>query len=146
MHCLSCIRQDILLEIEFQVSWTYLWSIDLLCSFSGQITEEESIFTYEDDESFATFAMPNHMPVFLDELLANLTEAQRDEVVEACGEDPSCQFDLLETSNPALAQNSLEVNMENLETQAIASKNLILLCLKSSSPYFHASWTKLFWS
>ena len=101
-----------------------------MCSISGQITEDESIFTYEEGESVATFAVPDHMPVFLDELLANLTEAQRADVVEACGEDRSCQFDLLETNNPALAQNSLEVNMENLETQAIAGENQFLPSLK----------------
>ena len=107
-----------------------------MCSISGQITEEESIFTYEEGESSATFAMPNHTTIFLDEVIANLTEAQREEVVQACGEDLSCQFDLLETNNPALAQNSLEVNMENLETQAIVGKSQIPPCLTNSSPLF----------
>ena len=95
----------------------------LLCSALGQITPDESIFTYEMGESTETFAMPDHVPVFLDELLADLNEVQRAEVEEACGQDASCAFDLLETNNPALAQNSLETNTENLETQAVASEN-----------------------
>ena len=82
--------------------------------------------------------MPDRMTVFLDELLAGLDDAQRAEVEQACGQDPSCAFDLLETNNPALAQNSLETNMENLENQAIASENQILSC-PNNALYFFSS-------
>ena len=83
------------------------------------------------------FAMPDHTPVFLDELLESLDDTRRMEIEQACGQDASCAFDLIETNNPALAQNSLDTNMENLETQAVASKHQTAVILNCFIASFH---------
>ena len=82
--------------------------------------QNESLFTYENGSSTETFSFPNHEPVFLDELLSNLTAEQLVTAQQTCGNDQSCLFDLLETQNQALAANSLETNQENIEEQAVS--------------------------
>lgn len=82
--------------------------------------KNESLFTYENGSSTETFSFPDHEPVFLDELLSSLTAEELATAEQTCGEDKSCLFDLLETKNLALAENSLETNQENMEEQMVA--------------------------
>ena len=87
---------------------------------TGQLMQNESLFNYEDGASTATFSFPSHEPVFLDELLSNLTAEQLSTAQQICGDDQSCLFDLLETQNQALAANSLETNQENIDEQVVS--------------------------
>ena len=87
---------------------------------TGQLMQNESLFNYEDGASTETFSFPSHEPIFLDELLSNLTTEQLSTAQQTCGDDQSCLFDLLETQNQALAANSLETNQENIEEQVVS--------------------------
>ena len=81
----------------------------LLCS--GQITQEESLFHYEDGENVTTFSDPNHSPDFLDEI----DNETLSEGIEICGGDENieCLFDFIQTRNEALAQSTANTNNEN---------------------------------
>ena len=93
---------------------------------AGQLMQNESLFNYEDGASTATFSFPDHEPVFLDELLSNLTAEQLSTAQQTCGDDQSCLFDLLETQNQALATNSLETNQENIDEQVVSGRHIYI--------------------
>ena len=93
--------------------------VTLYCS-AGQLTQDESLFSYENGTSAETFSSPAHEPVFLDELLSSLTDEQLRSAQQTCGDDQFCLFDLLETKNQALAENSLQTNLQNTEEKVVA--------------------------
>ena len=88
--------------------------------FTGQITEDESLFYYSKGMGVANFSVPDHKPQFLDEL-DNVT---RKEAENVCGgpQNIQCIFDYSQTGNRELAQNTQRTMEENEENLKIASK------------------------
>ncbi len=84
---------------------------------TGQITQEESFFTYSEDLSSTNFSVPDHEPVFLDEL----GEIPQD-VVYACGDNVECRYDATQTGNLDIGLDTLTTNEANIEDQNVASK------------------------
>ena len=79
--------------------------------FSGQITQDQSLFYYEDGQDVSTFSDPNHIPVFLDEIDNDTLS----EAIDICGGDENieCLFDFSQTGNEALAQSTASTNNQN---------------------------------
>ena len=89
-------------------------------SFTGQITEEESLFYYPDGQSFANFSVPDHQPQFLDEL-DNVTRQKAETVCRGL-QNIQCIFDYSQTQNKELAQNTQRTLDENEANQRIAGE------------------------
>ena len=87
---------------------------------TGQLTKDESLFYYPKGECVANFSVPDHKPLFLDEL-DNVTRKKAEDV---CGgqQNIQCIFDYSQTGNRELAQNTQRTLEENEENQKIASK------------------------
>ena len=85
---------------------------------SGEIIPDESLFTYPDDSGPANFSHPYHMPVFLDDIVANADP----EVLAACGDNVECIFDFDQTGNEEIGMETLNTNMENEDDQMQACK------------------------
>ena len=84
--------------------------------YSGQITQEESIFIYEAAESVITFSDPDHTPPFLDELLASLKSDSM--LTSVCGDNVECLFDFDQTGDPEVGMAAIAVeNQERTEIQ-----------------------------
>ena len=81
-----------------------------IISSSGQITETESIFTYDADESVRSFSDPNHMPPFLDELLASLMNDST--LTNVCGDNMECLFDFGQTGDVEVGMAAMAVEKE----------------------------------
>ena len=62
------------------------------------------------------FSDPNHVPLFLDQILANAT----DEIVSLCGNNAECIFDATETGDMNIGLETLETNQNNNNDQMIA--------------------------
>ena len=86
----------------------------LVCTWyvytSGQITSEESIFTYEPGEDAANFSVPNHIPPFLDEVMLNLTGNLT--LTNVCGNNVECLFDLDQTGDVEVGMAAIEIENE----------------------------------
>ena len=76
----------------------------------GQITEEESIFTYEAGKSVDTFSNPDHTPPFLDELLTSLMS--NSSLTAVCGDNIECLFDFDQTGDVEVGMAALTVANE----------------------------------
>ena len=76
----------------------------------GQVTEEESIFTYETGKSVGTFSNPDHTPPFLDELLANLMSNST--LTAVCVDNVECLFDFDQTGNVEVGMAAIAVTNE----------------------------------
>jgi len=86
----------------------------LVCTWyvytSGQITSEESIFTYEPGEDAANFSVPNHIPPFLDEVMLNLTGNLT--LTNVCGNNVECLFDFDQTGDVEVGMAAIEIENE----------------------------------
>ena len=85
--------------------------------FSGQVTQEQSLFYYEDGQDVTTFSVPNHKPDFLDEI----DNETLSEGIVICGGDENieCLFDFFQTKNEALARSTARTNNENNENEQV---------------------------
>ena len=69
-----------------------------MTSSTGQIKQDESLFTYKDGESTATFSNASFTPMFADEIKwpnADLEE----EAKKKCGDNAECLFDTASTGD-----------------------------------------------
>ena len=78
----------------------------------GQVTSEESIFTYEPDESVVTFSYPNHIPPFLDEILYNLMGNST--LTDVCGDNVECLFDFDQTGDIEVGMAAMTIENETV--------------------------------
>ena len=85
--------------------------------FIGQVTEKESLFDYENGQSYLNFTNPDHEPLYLDEI-DNETIAN---AAAVCGsiDNIECIFDFVATGDMSLATSTLQINNENNEDQLI---------------------------
>ena len=88
--------------------------------FPGQITLNESIFTYEAGEGVETFSDPNHAPPFLDEILSNLMGNST--LTAVCGDNVDCLFDFAQTGNLEVAMAAMIVENETVTEMQEACK------------------------
>ena len=92
--------------------------------FTGQITQDESIFTYAAGESVATFSDPDHVPPFLDEIQSSLEGNST--LVEVCGNNPLCLFDAQQTGD-------VNAGMATMQFQGDAISQSMTLGMYSST-------------
>ena len=64
----------------------------------GRITSAESIFHYIDGTTYQTHARVDFRPIFLSQVLSNMTTAERTMVNDKCGGNAECIFDYAVTS------------------------------------------------
>lgn len=77
----------------------------------GQITDEESLFTYGQGQSVATFANASFEPMFVDQIQW-ADNATRDAAFLACDDDVTCLFDAASTSDVSIGTNSKDINVQ----------------------------------
>ena len=82
----------------------------LVATLSGQISQNESIFTYEMGEGVDIFSDPNHLPPFLDEILSNLVENST--LTDVCGTNAECLFDFAQTGEVDVGMAAIAVENE----------------------------------
>lgn len=68
--------------------------------------------------SAANYSVPDHEPVYLDEL-GDIDQA----VLDACGDNAECIFDATQTGNLDIGLETLTTNMGNIDDQNQASKS-----------------------
>lgn len=85
--------------------------IFLFLLYLGQITAEESLFTYGPNESVATFANASFEPMFV-ENIQWADNATRDAASLACDDDVACLFDAASTNDVSIGTNSKDVNVQ----------------------------------
>ena len=79
--------------------------------FLGQITANESLFTYGPNESVDTFANASFVPMFVENIkwADNATKLAAE---QACGDDAVCLFDAASTNDVSIGTNSKDVNVK----------------------------------
>ena len=77
-----------------------------LLLFSGQLTEEESLFNYAAIDNGATYESfnGNFTPTFFDDVIANLQPT--DPASETCGNSQPCKIDYITTQDQSLAEDT----------------------------------------
>ena len=86
----------------------------------GQITSEESIFTYGPNENVTTFSDPSHAPPFLDEILSDLMENST--LTDVCGSNVECLFDFDQTGDVEVGMAAMTVENETATEMQEACK------------------------
>ena len=86
---------------------------------TDQISSNESLFTYLNGYSAANYSHPTYMPAFLEDVLANASNA----IKMACSYDPSCIFDYSQTGSMAIGLGTLNTNKQNNIYNMIACKH-----------------------
>lgn len=77
----------------------------------GQITADESLFTYKQNESVDTYKNTSYTPLFADEIIRqfqNSTIYQK--ALAVCGSNLVCLYDALATNNTAIGEASLKTS------------------------------------
>ena len=86
----------------------------------GQVTQNESIFTYEYGENVDTFSIPDHTPPFLDEILSDLTGNST--LTDVCGNNVECLFDFSQTGDMEVGMAAIAVENETATESQEACK------------------------
>ena len=110
VHVCACVCACLHVHVHVAFDGPF-WTSLQFCSHhhTGQISQNESLFTYADGQNVTTFANPNHVPVFLDEVLANASS----EIVQFCNNDPMCIFDYDQTGDANVGMATLVTNEGN---------------------------------
>ena len=77
--------------------------------FKGVTTAAESLFTYEQGKSHATYHHPNYQPIFADsqQLVFSNKSLERD-AKDVCGDNLQCMFDIYTTKKVTIGRASKE--------------------------------------
>ena len=103
-------------------------SLNCLCLlFLGQITDQESLFTYGPGENVSTFANATFEPMFVEDInwADNETEAQ---AKEQCKGDVECLFDAASTNDVSIGVASREINIKVEKENNQLSKMFLNFC------------------
>ena len=65
--------------------------------YPGRIQKIDSLFYYAPGENYLTYARTNFRPLFLSDVLANMTDAQKILANQKCGDNKECIFDFAVT-------------------------------------------------
>ena len=88
------------------------------CVPTGEISAQDSFFTYPEGMSAADYSFPNHEPIFADEAADSVPQ----DVLDACGDNQECIFDAIQTGNLEIGMETLTTNNGNIDDQNQASK------------------------
>ena len=89
---------------------------------TGQITQDESLFTYKDGESTATFSNASFTPMFADEI--EWPNAQlENEAKEKCGVNLECLFDTASTGELKYGEATKNIALTLQEEKKLSGKN-----------------------
>ena len=116
--CYQSIQQIgycILLDNHVIIFYTFLLDYTF---YIGQVTEDESLFTYPSGQTLANFSDPNHIPQFLDEI----DNTTREKAKTVCGTNIQCIFDFVQTGNEELAKSTQEIEEQNEKNEQISSE------------------------
>ncbi|KAK2160812.1 hypothetical protein NP493_1626g00009 [Ridgeia piscesae] len=86
-----------------------------------RILAVDSLFYYASGESYSTFVHKEFKPLFLEDVLNNMTDAERVKAKATCGENKECLFDFAVTGNKDAAAATLATNSKNEEAAATLS-------------------------
>ena len=81
-----------------------------LCS--GRILKIDSLFHYASGESFSMFENKEFKPLFLEDILKNMTKAEREKAEKTCGENKECIFDFAVTGRNEYRQFHTAFNIQ----------------------------------
>lgn len=99
-----------------------------MVTLSGQITPEESIFTYDVGKNIQYFSDPNHVPPFLDEMLLDLM--RNSTLTDICGDNVECLFDFTQTGEVEVGMAAIAVeNQMAAEKQEICELNHVCMVI-----------------
>ena len=65
--------------------------------WSGRTNEVDSVFYYTAATSYSTYATTGFQPLFVEDVLANMTASERAAAQLTCGDNKECLFDLAVT-------------------------------------------------
>lgn len=65
----------------------------------------DSLFNYAPGESYSTYARTGFKPLFIEDVLLNMTTEQRTKAKETCGDNKECLFDFAVTGSLFLKVN-----------------------------------------
>ena len=85
--------------------------------FSGQVTSETSLFTYNPGEDVNTFKNESFEPIFLDENITFASDALRQQAEAICQGDVNCLFDIASTGDTAVGESTKQISVQ-LETES----------------------------
>jgi len=95
-----------------------IYVIVVINFLSGQITPSESIFTYASGKNARDFSNPDHVPLFLDEIRSSLEGNST--LIEICGDNPQCLFDVDLTGNAEVGMDTLQFEEQAIEQVVIS--------------------------
>lgn len=98
----------------------FLWPL----YFSGQITAEQSLFTYGPNENVSTFMNKSFVPMFVEDIVFS-DNATEQAAKQQCGNDVVCLFDAASTNDVSVGVNSKNVSIKLVEENKKLSKTLI---------------------
>lgn len=84
-----------------------------ILNFSGLIDPSESLFTYPSGLSSTNFSFPDHLPLFVDEVVAGASQ----QVLDTCQANTRCIFDATQTGVLDIGIDSVKVDEINQEDQ-----------------------------
>ena len=91
------------------------------CLFLGQITVEESLFTYGPNENVSTFANESFVPMFVEDIQWADNET-RIAAEQACDGNTVCLFDAASTNDVSIGTNSKDLNVQLVEEKKLLGK------------------------
>ena len=111
---------------KLNLLWTVLWFNYCIVKFVIGIihSPEESLFTYNDEESWITFYQPYFQPVFDPTFSSPELEEQANTI---CGSDPFCRFDIAATNRTEIGITTLLGNLEFEMISNISQPGIILV-------------------
>ena len=95
--------------------------------FSGQINQSQSLFTYAQNESVDTFAKPDFLPMFV-ENITWFNETVEREAKTQCGDDIECLFDAAATNDVSVGLVTKDINIQLENETNILGKSPEELC------------------
>ena len=84
---------------------------------TGQVDASESLFTYPEGLTTEDFAVRDHDPPYLDEVVATASA----EVLQMCGDNVECIFDSIETGD-------INIGLETVTMISIIDEDEKLAC------------------
>lgn len=79
----------------------------------GQVSEEQSLFTYTQGLSARDFSHPEHVPAFLDEVIA----AADPQIRQRCNNNAQCIFDATQTGDEEVGLTTMQFELNTIQSQ-----------------------------
>ena len=76
---------------------------------TGQITEEETFFTYPPGKSYDDYKHPDHIPPLIDDVVNSAPQ----NIIDICNSNEQCIFDAVQTENIELGTGTLDTIESN---------------------------------